>query len=92
MPIWEILLLISLVVGVSWIVYGSGQKMFRLMVGSCLCAGVVLFWGLAFSGIFSDQVSYVLAMLALLSAVVVLLLPMLHNAILKRNANSRATK
>ncbi|MDX2426921.1 MAG: hypothetical protein QNK15_11785 [Cycloclasticus sp.] len=88
MPIWEILLLISVVVGISWIAYGSGQKKFRLIVGSSLCIVVVLFWGLAFSSVFSESVSYVLAMLALLSAVVLLFLPMVHKAMLKRNASA----
>ena len=88
MPIWEILLLISIIVGISWIAYGSGKKKFRLIVGISLCVVVVLFWGLAFSSIFSEPVSYVLAMLALLSAVVLLFLPMVHKAMLKRNANA----
>jgi hypothetical protein len=88
MPIWEILLLISVVVGVSWIAYGPGQKKFRLAVGCSLCGGIILLWGLAFSGIFSGQVSYVLGMLSLLGAVIMLILPVVHKALLKRDANA----
>ena len=88
MLIWEILLLISVVVGVSWILYGPGQKSFRLALGSSLCVGVLLLWGLSFSGIFSGPVSYALGMLALLGAVVLLFLPMAHKALLKRDADA----
>ncbi|MCG8097183.1 MAG: hypothetical protein JAZ17_26770 [Candidatus Thiodiazotropha endolucinida] len=84
MPIWEILFLMSVVVGLFWILYGTGKKSFRLAVGSCLSVVIVLLWGLAFSGLFSDSVSYVLGMLALLGALVLLFLPMAHKAFLSK--------
>ena len=83
--VWVIFFSISIVVGVTWVFLGPGNKRMRMVVGGSLVGGIICLWTLALSGLFSVEISYAMSLMALVCGVMLLLLPIAYKALLKRN-------
>jgi len=85
--VWVIFFSISIVVGVAWIFFGPGNKRMRMVAGGSLIGGIICLWSLALSGIFSEEITYVMSLMALVCGVILLLLPIAYKAVLNKNAS-----